>query len=123
MMTATTPSLVSVTLATQAIGRLTWAQQEIDAIVAKLQKDIEQHTENDKQTTEKTQNRLQNILPRTITKKLQPDIAEKVREEVAKQVQVQVDEQIGTYIPIALDQQIAENRALLRELNIAKENS
>ena len=50
-------------------------------------------------------------------------IRQEVRDSLVTQIKVQVDDQIVEHIPVALNQQLEDAKAQLREIKIAMQNS
>jgi hypothetical protein len=50
-------------------------------------------------------------------------IQQEVRDSLVAQIKVQVDDQIVEHIPVALNQQLEEAKAQLREVKVALQNS
>lgn len=50
-------------------------------------------------------------------------IQTEVRDSLVAQIKVQVDDQIVEHIPVALNQQLEEAKAQLREVKVALQNS
>ena len=50
-------------------------------------------------------------------------IRQEVRDSLVTQIKVQVDDQIVEHIPVALNQQLEDAKAQLREVKIALQNS
>lgn len=88
-----------------------------------MKKTLDDHSITDKQALDKERKDFQKDAKELIRTQMANPIENKVKEEVEKAVGESMERHIKDYLPVSLQDQAKQNDLLLKEIEIARDNS